>query len=174
MKRAVEEGLVLLAGAGLGLAAMYLLDPETGSHRRDAIRSAAKHTLSGVGESISGFGESIARHGNDAIAAAHDAAESAVDRAKEMLPHHEEHSIGASKIALAGGGGVALFMVGAGLAYLFDPDRGRRRRAYLRDHLNSTIHHGTRWAGKKRRHLTNRARGVYAEARSTLRPVPAE
>lgn len=59
--------------------------------------------------------------------------------------------------------------VGAAAMYLYDPQLGNRRRAMLRDQVKST------WSGLgedleiARRDLQNRARGMMAETRSTLR-----
>jgi hypothetical protein len=62
-------------------------------------------------------------------------------------------------------GGLAL---GAGLMYMLDPERGRRRRALLRDKLVSACNNSARATGSKARHLSNRARGLMHETRSAL------
>lgn len=63
-------------------------------------------------------------------------------------------------------------ILGAGLMYMLDPDRGKRRRALLRDQMVHGAHElqeaGDRIEGKTR-DLGNRARGAVAEARSHLR-----
>lgn len=59
--------------------------------------------------------------------------------------------------------------IGAGLMYLLDPDRGRRRRAMVRDQVVSSwsdLDDAVEVAG---RDLRNRARGVVAETRSRIR-----
>jgi osmotically-inducible protein OsmY len=62
--------------------------------------------------------------------------------------------------------------LGAGLMYLLDPDRGRRRRALLRDQV---VHGGRELeelkdaAAASSRDLQNRIRGVVAETRNRLR-----
>ena len=159
MKRALEEGLVLIAGAGLGLAAMYLLDSSSGSHRRAAISKATRHTLGGIGHSLSNVSDAVMHRATSA-------AESVRDTAHDLMPRQQSHCSTSSKIAAAAGGGVALFTIGAGFAYLLDPDRGRSRRAYLHDQIYSLIHRGGSWMEKKRRHLRNRAYGMYAQART--------
>lgn len=60
---------------------------------------------------------------------------------------------------------VGALMLGAGAMYLFDADRGARRRALLRDRGRRVLRRAGEEAGKKARHLRNRARGVVAEAR---------
>jgi len=60
-------------------------------------------------------------------------------------------------------------LIGAGVMYLLDPDRGRRRRAVLRDQLVSAGHRTSDAVGATSRDVTNRARGVVAELRGRLR-----
>jgi len=58
--------------------------------------------------------------------------------------------------------------IGAGLMFLLDPDRGRRRRALARDRILSAGRHAGKDVGAKTRHLRNRALGVVAQARSRM------
>lgn len=78
----------------------------------------------------------------------------------------DDHGIatGASNIGLLLGG----IGIGALLMYLFDPDRGRGRRARLSDQLTSNVNRLGDAAGAKARDLRNRAQGVMHEARSIL------
>jgi hypothetical protein len=57
---------------------------------------------------------------------------------------------------------------GAGLMYLLDPDRGRRRRALVRDQLVRAAHRTGDAVDATSRDVSNRARGVVAELRSRL------
>jgi hypothetical protein len=68
------------------------------------------------------------------------------------------------KIALVGGLGL-----GAALMYLFDPDRGRRRRALIRDKAEGAANKAGDYAGKMSRDLRNRAYGMVAETKSIFR-----
>jgi osmotically-inducible protein OsmY len=67
---------------------------------------------------------------------------------------------------------VSGLIVGAGLMYVLDPARGKRRRALLRDQMVHAAHEledvGERTAGKSQ-DLRNRARGAVAETRTRLR-----
>jgi uncharacterized membrane protein len=56
--------------------------------------------------------------------------------------------------------------LGAGLTYLFDPDRGRRRRAVARDKVISAAHTASDALDTTSRDLRNRARGAKAAVRS--------
>ena len=58
--------------------------------------------------------------------------------------------------------------VGAAAAYLFDPDRGRTRRAQARDKMIAMNNRVNDALEGKSRHWTNVARGYLAEARSLL------
>ena len=53
--------------------------------------------------------------------------------------------------------------LGALLMYLFDPDRGRGRRAQLRDQVSSKVRHAGEAAEAKARDLRNRAKGLMHE-----------
>jgi uncharacterized membrane protein len=60
-------------------------------------------------------------------------------------------------------------MIGAGLMYLLDPDRGRRRRAIVRDQMVSGWNELDDAVDTASRDLKNRARGVLAETRARFR-----
>ena len=53
--------------------------------------------------------------------------------------------------------------VGAGLMYLFDPDRGKRRRAKVRNKAMHIKRVASDYAGKTQRDVRNRISGVIAE-----------
>lgn len=69
----------------------------------------------------------------------------------------------------------ALSAVGAGalLTYLFDPDRGNRRRAILRDKVYSAVDEIGNAARVTTKDAGNRARGLVASVRSRLRQQDA-
>lgn len=69
---------------------------------------------------------------------------------------------------------VAGAVLGAALMYLFDPDRGRQRRALLRDKAASGLNSVRAAAAVTQRDLWNRASGLIAElwAQLTSGPVP--
>ena len=64
-------------------------------------------------------------------------------------------------VALVGGVGL-----GAALMYIFDPDRGNRRRALIRDKVVAAGNKANDAAGKLGRDLSNRATGLAAETKS--------
>lgn len=75
------------------------------------------------------------------------------------------------QLVMIGGilGGVG---VGAGLMYFLDPERGRRRRAGVRDKMVSLGNHATcavDRVGGLSRDMRNRAYGMLAEAKGKLR-----
>jgi osmotically-inducible protein OsmY len=68
-------------------------------------------------------------------------------------------------------------LVGAGMMYLFDPTRGRRRRALLRDRLVHGAHEAEDLGGSaasSARHMRNRARGMLVETRSRMMEARVE
>lgn len=58
--------------------------------------------------------------------------------------------------------------IGAGVMFILDPNRGRRRRALVRDKAVSAWHHSEDFAGKVGRDLANRSRGVYYETKAAV------
>ena len=64
-------------------------------------------------------------------------------------------------VALVGGLGL-----GAALMYVFDPDRGKGRRARIRDKVDSTAHKIGDAAEKMGRDISNRAQGMVAQSKS--------
>jgi len=67
-------------------------------------------------------------------------------------------------VALVGGLGL-----GAALMYVFDPDRGKVRRAAIRDKVDSAAHQIGDAAEKMGRDISHRAQGVMAETKSLFR-----
>jgi BON domain-containing protein len=57
---------------------------------------------------------------------------------------------------------------GVGLMYFLDPERGRRRRALVRDKMAHAAHAGTDAFGAFRRDVSHRLAGVGARARDAL------
>ena len=68
------------------------------------------------------------------------------------------------KLALVGGLGL-----GAALMYLFDPDRGRGRRALIRDKAEDAANKAGEYAEKVSRDLRDRASEVVAEAKAIFK-----
>ena len=64
---------------------------------------------------------------------------------------------------------VGVVGLGGGLMYLFDPDRGRRRRAFLRNKAEHFGRIATDAAGKTRRDVRNHLLGVVAELESPFK-----
>jgi uncharacterized membrane protein len=65
--------------------------------------------------------------------------------------------------------------LGAGLMYLLDPTRGKRRRKLLRDRTISVVHGAQQAIGKTARDVSQRAQGLAAEATHKIaRDQPAD
>lgn len=64
--------------------------------------------------------------------------------------------------------------IGAGLMYMLDPDKGRRRRALARDAVNHVVSVTDHAVGKTSRDLGNRADGVTAELKKLFRCEEAD
>jgi osmotically-inducible protein OsmY len=64
--------------------------------------------------------------------------------------------------------------LGLGLMYFMDPERGRRRRALVRDKIAHTTRAGSEALGCVGRDLAHRSSGLFARARSVLRRGPVD
>jgi plasmid replication initiation protein len=64
--------------------------------------------------------------------------------------------------------------LGAALMYAFDPDRGKRRRALVRDKLVSSTETAVDAASATARDLRNRAQGLYASVTSSTEDASDE
>jgi uncharacterized membrane protein len=64
--------------------------------------------------------------------------------------------------------------LGAGIMYLLDPDRGRRRRALFRDQLSGSYCSSREFIEKSSRDFSNRAQGINATARGMFREDHAD
>lgn len=60
-------------------------------------------------------------------------------------------------------------LIGAGAMYILDPDRGRKRRAHLRDQAVHVVRQADSGAEVAARDLANRSRGLLAATRGRLR-----
>lgn len=57
---------------------------------------------------------------------------------------------------------------GAALMYLFDPNGGNRRRAFIRDKAVGLSNDARDTVNKQARNLSNRAKGMLHEAKGTI------
>jgi osmotically-inducible protein OsmY len=76
-------------------------------------------------------------------------------RRARLAVRGEESGGWAGRVLFAGVAG----LVGAGLAYLFDPARGRSRRARLADQAVASVRRGMRVTGRAARRVTSDVRG---------------
>ncbi len=76
----------------------------------------------------------------------------------KLFPDSNSTRTGRPGAALLGGIGI-----GAALMYLLDPDRGRRRRALIRDKAAHLVHIASNRLGARSRDLRNRAQGLAAQ-----------
>lgn len=69
---------------------------------------------------------------------------------------------------------VSAAMVGVGFAYVFDPERGRSRRARTRDRLAGACRHSVRRVGRSFRAMRARSLGQFRRGVHAVRPVRKE
>ena len=69
---------------------------------------------------------------------------------------------------------VAAFAAGAAAMYYLDPNTGRRRRCLARDQAIAAGHEVEHYARARTRRAAGRARGVFANVKSTLSRQPVD
>lgn len=195
----------VVAGAGIGAALMFLLDPDQGRRRRERLAAAAAAAAERTGElahsawdtssekAIEGAaalyaatpGRKEMRRGgrrlwgrtSDAFGSAADSTrETAGDwlgSARSMLPHvhvhrASHHPSGGVAPATAGAGAASALLIGLGAMWLFDPDRGRGRRAWIGQKTNRLINETGRFMRATGRHMANKSKGYYHETRKAV------
>jgi hypothetical protein len=92
MRRSIEDGLSLITGMGIGMAAMYLLDPEAGHKRRRAVGEAMRgtgealtHAWDGVWDNAQDAGEHAAEYARSAGSGMSSRTSSMYDSGKKAL-----------------------------------------------------------------------------------------
>src|SRR5688572_22728844 len=187
-----DNTLSMLAGAALGAAAMYLLDPDAGERRRrelsertgDATHRAGEalgpiwervsETARNVGAGVAGgaatFGHGIADTAADARDAGSHTAHHLSDVIADKLHRARKqarHAFGREEPSHAGAyatTGISTMVLGAAAMYLLDPQRGRERRARVVDQATSVVRRTGRACQRIGRDLGNRAKGYAHEA----------
>jgi osmotically-inducible protein OsmY/gas vesicle protein len=189
-----DNTLALLGGAALGAVAMYLLDPDAGQRRRRQLAESTGDAAHRAGDALTPAWERVTEaarrvggnagsvgHGimdriseklstvsEDASRAAHDLGDKVAEKLHTAGPAHwftREEPSHARGYAATGAGTLVL---GAGLMYLLDPQRGRARRAQIIDQASSIIGRTAHTFRQIGRDLGNRARGYAHEARATF------
>ena len=199
--RGVATALGVVAGASLGAAAMYLLDPEQGRRRREHLAEAAGSALesttdtvrhaweAGTDKAIEGAaavyaaapsrrdlrrtGHGLGRRLGSAFGSTRDTAGEWLESAREHLPsmphrrshRHHEHDVSATT---AGVGAAGALLLGLGAMWLFDPARGRGRRAWIGQKTHRLLNETSRFMRATGRHLANKSKGYYHETRKGL------
>jgi len=91
----------------------------------------------------------------------------------ETNSKRDEMNMSAGRGAVCSTGGLGMLLggigLGAALMYLFDPERGRGRRARLSDQMASKAYRLSDRAEAKARDLRNRAQGMMHEAGTWFR-----
>lgn len=167
--------LGMIGGAGVGAAMMYLFDPDQGSQRRHQIADMAGHAKDHVGEHVSHHAARLAGH----IPQIHmpempemptttdlrDRAAGWIESARGYLPSRAAHGQSRMNGACAATIAAAALVAGMGAMWLFDPARGRGRRAWLVQKGTRAVNETGRFASATGRHMRNKAKGYAHDAK---------
>jgi len=190
----MTTGLLSLAGGlGVGAAAMYLFDPEAGRARRQQAAECARNAMETGGTMLGSAAHTVSETAHSALdtareyvptrkslnRAADSASESAhswLDSARSYVPdvrsyvpsvHFGRQERGVSGTT-ASGAALGALALGLGAMWLFDPSRGRGRRAWIGQKLTRCLNETGQFMNATGRHLRNRMRGYAHEAGSML------
>jgi len=164
---------------------------DAGHHIADSARSAWSDMGSNLNGRFDNSADSINRYADHLKSAAMASASqyrpdfsrmrrrlgAAIQDARDRLSDRVSGRSGSGYIAPIAGytaGGLALVALGAGCAYLFDPDRGRARRAYFADKSSSIMNEAGQFMRRTGRHLSNKMYGTAMEATRPLRKMREE
>jgi len=86
-------------------------------------------------------------------------------KVSSMIPFQRRRS-NAAPIAAATGASLAALAIGASAMWLFDPDRGRGRRAWIGQKFSRAANETGQFMRATGRHLANKSKGAYYETRS--------
>jgi gas vesicle protein len=181
----------LIGGAALGTVAMYLFDPHHGAERRAIARNMAGRALESTGDvlhSTSQYAGSAWQAAKDKVAGAASAARGAMpstdsvrdrasswfESAKSYIPgrakleRHSDYAMNPGAVSVTA---LSTLIIGAGAMWLFDPARGRARRAWIGQKLNRGMNEAGQFASATGRHLRNKMKGYYQQTSSAVRRV---
>ena len=121
----------LLGGLGLGVGLMYLLDPEKGTERRDAVRELVTDYGRQSGDFFEDTRRTLGRQAQAALARAHVPFRRQPSLGERLRTEAEERGLSSGLYLL---GAVGL---GVGLGYLLEPQGGPQRRARLYEQVRA-------------------------------------
>jgi len=201
------SALGVVAGAGIGAALMFLLDPDQGRRRRERLAAAASSAAERAGEMAHDAWDTTSDKAIEGAAAAYaampsrkemrrggrrlwgrtsdalgSAAESTSDTASGWfntarsylpeLPHVHVHRASQHRTRVgagtAGAGAAGALLLGLGAMWLFDPDRGRGRRAWIGQKTNRLINETGTFMRATGRHVANKSKGYYHQSRKAV------
>ena len=190
-RAAVKTTLGLLAGVGIGAGLMYLFDPYEGPTRRQWLADTAGNTWESISERASDATSAIAEHlpsmpssadmqkqGRKWLSRASDSAQENasgwMESARNALPSvprfRRPTDVSGTSAAL---GGLGLIALSVAATWLFDPQRGRSRRAWIAQKATRYMNETGDFMRATGRHLRNRAQGAYYEGRSAVENMAA-
>jgi len=163
LRGALFGGLTLASGLGVGAALMYLLDPQAGEQRRSRIYRTAGSLASNAASTASDLTSRAADYASDYLQRGREALPSSLSGITNMISENEDEGFSTTTFVLTALGCCA---AGAALMFLLDPSQGRSRRKVIADKTTSGVRQSSEFIGKKARHYSNIAKGLYHETRN--------
>jgi len=172
-ERALESSGDVTRSA-LHSASHYLGDAWHAARDKVADTASAAQDAMPNGKSMKNGAEKLMNGASSAASSVGDTASDWFESAKSYLPRRaklEQHSDYAMNPGAVSATALSTMVVGASAMWLFDPDRGRARRAWIGQKITRAIHEIGDFASATGRHFRNKAKGYYHETRSTVQEV---
>jgi len=148
-------------------AAAYKAIPSA-QHLHDGLQNGGHRLMERARDAAGSAGSRVSDAAHVLSQTAHSLIDSARQRLTRRTPHLERHSDYAMNPAGVTGAVLGALALGAGAMWLFDPAKGRARRAWLGQKANRVVHEVGDFSAATGRHLRNKAKGYYCETASAV------
>jgi gas vesicle protein len=149
----------------------------TASQTSDQAHSALGRTLSGVAGSVQSLVDRARDYADHAQGHANATTEDLTNHANSLYGRAKSSALRRTGLqeahpyrSAAGHtfGTVGVLALGAGLMYMFDPAKGRARRAWARDKFFSVARKTNKSVSQYGRHMSNKVQGAVAQAKNAM------
>jgi gas vesicle protein len=158
-----------VARTAMSNASHFMGDAYHAAKDKIADSASAAYDAMPNGKDVRKAANGVSDAASNAASSASDTAHSWLESARSFLPRSvklEKHSDYAMNPGAVSATALSTLVVGAGAMWMFDPVRGRARRAWIGQKLTRAVNEVGRFASSTGRHLRNKMKGTYYETRS--------
>jgi hypothetical protein len=171
--RALDSGSGAARGAISGVSQFAGLAGNAFQSARNKVGAAASAAYNAApnGKSLVDAGQQLVTNARDSASNLRDRAGGWLDSARQWIRwrHREEPPAHAVGPVVATSAAIGTLVIGAAAMWLFDPDRGRARRAWIGQKLTRATNEIGKFSSATGRHLRDRVKRYYYGTRSKMR-----